>query len=165
MKTSIILVITIAILTVLLYYSSDIYESVSVATGYKTKLPDPNTIADLRLIEQYLNEYTIRHRRLIKETPSVYEYDMNGKEIYNIASEIFKIPSEYGMTSPFLTDKARSGKTVYDYWGEEIQGRVKVGTNAYHIRLWSKGPNRIDENGKGDDTAYEFDIAIPLRKE
>jgi len=165
MKTAQIIVISIIILAALLYYSTDIYESASVAVGHKTRLPNYNTIADLRLIEQYLNEYTIIHRRLIKEIASVSEYDMNGKEIYNISSEIFKMPSSYGMASPLLTDKARTGKTVYDFWGEEIKGRVKVGTNAYHIRLWSKGPNRIDENGRGDDTAYEFDIEIPLRKE
>ena len=48
--------------------------------------------------------------------------------------------------------------TVCDRWEQPILGRVTHLQGSEFVRLWSKGPNQLDEHGDGDGIVVEFEV-------
>jgi hypothetical protein len=58
-----------------------------------------------------------------------------------------------------MRDVNRLGNDDLDVYGCEINFDVEVA--AGRIRVWSKGPNKLDENGQGDDLLITRQLFIP----
>jgi hypothetical protein len=54
-----------------------------------------------------------------------------------------------------MNEEWESRKEITDAWAMPIKATMKVRDGEYILRLWSSGPNRVDDGGLGDDLVAE----------
>jgi hypothetical protein len=83
---------------------------------------------------------------------------LTGSQLYERLSE-----SELALSSVSPSEASISQRAFCDAWGNKIHARVLRKGGEMHVVLWSDGPNRRNDSGKGDDIVLECDIEAPAR--
>jgi len=85
--------------------------------------------------------------------------ELTGTQLYGLLSE-----SDDAMALARYSGASRERKAFIDRWGNEIHATLTHPGYKLHIRLWSNGPNGRNEEGVGDDVAFEGEVDLPRRK-
>jgi hypothetical protein len=80
---------------------------------------------------------------------------LSGRDLYNIVST-----SENAFDALKMHDATGRQKNFLDMWNREIHCKLQNHGDQQHIVLWSDGPNKKDEDGKGDDIVIGVDISM-----
>jgi len=89
-------------------------------------------------------EYT---RAVILNIKTFIERRYDSRSVPKTASELRKLVQDGFLNEPGLTDR----------WGQQLSARCKD-LACRTVVIYSYGPNRQDENGKGDDVAVEATV-------
>jgi hypothetical protein len=93
-----------------------------------------------------------------KAPPTNSEVILTGKELFQTLAS-----SDDAIGLAQLNPDSITRKAVVDVWDHEIHAKFTPSNNTLCILLWSDGPNRKNENCKGDDIVRELNISPKVK--
>jgi len=118
------------------------------------------TRAYLMQIQNEIEMYAIEFRRL-PWAPHDYPTNVSAHEVY------LQLVGDSNTRRLALGHKGwMTAETFLDFWTNEFLFNVKnTSSNVFNVRVWSDGPNRINDSGGEDDIAITFDINFRRKAE
>ncbi len=81
---------------------------------------------------------------------------LDGSELYSSMSR-----SADAMRLARPSDRSRSQAAFTDSWGNSIHAEVSFRQRGMTVRMWSNGPNEVNELGHGDDIVEIVNVKVP----
>jgi hypothetical protein len=155
MRSSNILLICVGLLvTGILIYSAFLNMLKSKSEAYAEGHAMARTRMDIKNLTLRIQEYVLDTEVLPAPLRAGDGAGVNSKALYSVLFE--QRSANYQMGQP--TESWNKSKDLVDRWGKALNVLVSLdnGVGAYKIRIWSNGPNEINENGTGDDITGEI---------